>query len=115
MTDINENENHLSLLWEARAKPGKEDELRSFVAVAVTASRHDAGCIDYEAHEVEGQPGTFIIYERWVIRKALDAHFREPRMEHLIPQLEALIEGSIEGGIRFLRVIRPAQYVQPGS
>ena len=115
MTDINENENHLSLLWEARAKPGKEGELRSFVAVAVTASRHDAGCIDYEAHEVEGQSGTFVIYERWVNRKALDAHFRESRMEQLIPQLESLIEGSIQGGIRFLRVIRPTQGVQLGS
>jgi quinol monooxygenase YgiN len=102
-------ENHVSVLWEAQAKPGKEEELRSFVAVAVTASRHDAGCIDYEAHEVEGQPGAFIIYERWVSRKALDAHFQEPRMEGLIPQLEALIQGSIAGGIRLLKVIRPAQ------
>jgi quinol monooxygenase YgiN len=109
MTNVNDNENHLSVLWEATAKLGKEEELRSFVAVAVTASRHDTGCIDYEAHEVEGQPGTFIIYERWVSRKALDAHFQEPRMEHLIPQLEALIEGSIERGIRILKVIRPAK------
>ncbi|MDI6029149.1 putative quinol monooxygenase [Corticibacterium sp. UT-5YL-CI-8] len=96
------------VLWEAKAKPGREAEMKDFLAKAVTPSRHDAGCIDYEPHEMEGQPGTFVIYERWVSREALDAHLHAPRMQELVPQLLELMEGSIEAGIRLLRPFRPA-------
>lgn len=40
--------------------------MKAFLTRAVTPSRHDAGCIDYEPHEVDGQPGTFVFYERWI-------------------------------------------------
>ena len=95
------------VLWEARAKPGREAEMKAFLTAAVTPSRHDAGCIDYEPHELEGQPGTFVIYERWTSREALDAHLHAPRMQQLVLQLLELMEGSIEGGIRLLKPFRP--------
>ncbi|QTI50221.1 hypothetical protein JYK04_08097 [Streptomyces nojiriensis] len=44
-------------LCEAQAKSGKEASMKAFMTAAVTASRYDAGNIDYEAHRVEGQPG----------------------------------------------------------
>lgn len=96
------------VLWEAKAKPGREAETKEFLTNAVTPSRHDAGCIDYDPHEVEGQPGTFVIYERWISREALDAHLHAPRMQELVPQLLELMEGSIESGIRLLRPFRSA-------
>ncbi|MBU0557753.1 MAG: antibiotic biosynthesis monooxygenase [Alphaproteobacteria bacterium] len=102
-------ENTLTVvLWEAKAKPGREAEMKAFLTAAATPSRHDAGCIDYEPHEVDGQPGTFVIYERWISRDALDAHLHAPRMQELVPQLLELMEGSIEDGIRLLRPFRPA-------
>lgn len=96
------------VLWEARAKSGREAEMKAFLTRAVTPSRHDAGCIDYEPHEVDGQPGTFVIYERWISREALDAHLHAPRMQELAPQLLELMQGSIEDGIRLLQPFRPA-------
>ncbi|SIO95211.1 putative quinol monooxygenase [Vibrio spartinae] len=107
---INENETAVTVvLWEAKAKPGREADMKAFIANAVTASRHDAGNIDYEAHEVEGEPGVFIIYERWISRAALDAHLGAPRMQSLVPQLMDMMDGSIEDGIRILRSFRPAE------
>ena len=106
MSDV---ENTLAVvLWEARAKSGREAEMKAFLTRAVTPSRHDAGCIDYEPHEVPGQPGTFVIYERWISREALGAHLHAPRMQELVPQLLELMEGSIEDGIRLLQPFRPA-------
>jgi quinol monooxygenase YgiN len=99
----------VTVLWEARAKSGKEEEMKSFMTAAVTASRHDFGCIDYEAHEVDGDSGLFIIYERWINREALDNHLHAPRMEKLAPQLLELMDGSIQDGIRLLKPFRPAQ------
>jgi quinol monooxygenase YgiN len=100
---------YVTVIWETRAKAGKEAELKAFITGAVTPSRNDAGNIDYEAHEVEGQPGAFVIYERWETRELLDAHLSAPRMQELVPQMLDLIEGSIEDGITLLRPFRPAQ------
>jgi quinol monooxygenase YgiN len=100
---------YVTLIWQTRAKTGKEADLKAFITAAVTPSRNDAGNIDYEAHEVEGQPGSFVIYERWETREHLDAHLTAPRMQALVPQMVELIEGSIEGGVIFLRPFRPAQ------
>lgn len=100
---------YVTVLWDAKAKPGREADLRSFITAAVTPSRNDPGNIDYEAHEVEGQPGTFVIYERWESRQHLDAHLTAARMQELVPQMLELIDGSIEDGIRLIRPFRPAQ------
>ncbi|WP_231887476.1 putative quinol monooxygenase [Paenibacillus jamilae] len=107
---MNDTKNrYVTVLWEARAKAGREAEMKAFITAAVTPSRNDLGNIDYEAHEVEGKPGTFIIYERWEDQDALDRHLNAPRMQKLVPQLLELMEGSIEEGIRLLKPFRPAQ------
>ena len=101
-------EDFIAVIWEARAKPGCEAEMRSFLAAAVTQSRSDPGCIDYEMHEVTDAAGVFIAYERWVNRDALDKHLHAPRMREMVPHLLTLMEGSIEDGMRIIHSIRPA-------
>ncbi|MFD6289942.1 putative quinol monooxygenase [Streptomyces sp. NPDC060205] len=104
----NSKSGYITVLWEARAKAGKEAEMRAFVAAAVSPSRNDFGNIDYDAHEVEGEPGTIIIYERWVSRQALDEHLNAPRMKELGPQLLEVMEGTMEEAkFRILEPIRP--------
>jgi len=99
---------YVTVLWEARAKPGRGAAMKEFLTAAVTSSRHDAGNIDYEVHEVEQQPGTFVIFERWETRAALTDHLGAPRMRELVPQLEELTDGSVEDGLRLLVPLRPA-------
>ena len=99
---------YVTVIWEARARPGSEAAMKAFLIDAVTPSRHDAGNIDYDVHEVEGQPGTFVIFERWETRAALAAHLGAPRMRALVPQLQELMDGSVEDGLRFLTPLRPA-------
>ncbi|CAL9379161.1 putative quinol monooxygenase [Streptomyces werraensis] len=99
---------YVTVVWDAKAKAGREDDLKAFITAAVTPSRNDPGNIDYEAHEVEGRPGEFVIYERWETRAHLDAHLAAPRMRELVPRMLELIDGSIEDGIRLLRPFRPA-------
>lgn len=83
---MNDTRNHyVTVLWEARAKAGREAEMKAFMTAAVTPSRNDPGNIDYEAHEVEGQPGTFIIYERWDNRDALERHLNAPGCRNWFP------------------------------
>lgn len=107
---MSNNRNTLTVvIWDAKAKPGREADMKTFISRAVTASRHDEGCIDYEAHEVDDRPGSFVIYERWISRQAFEAHLRAPRMQKLVPELLELMEGSIEAGVRLLVPFRPAR------
>nr|WP_246058122.1 hypothetical protein [Paenibacillus illinoisensis] len=57
------NNRYVTVLWEARAKAGREAEMRAFMTAAVTPLRNDQGNIDYEAHEVEG-PAWYIYHLR---------------------------------------------------
>lgn len=98
---------YVTVLWRARAKAGREADLKAFITAAVTPSRNDPGNIDYEAHEVVGDPGAFVIYERWESRAHLDAHLGAPRMTELVPQMLELIDGSVEDGMTLLRPFRP--------
>ncbi|MGI4821653.1 MAG: putative quinol monooxygenase [Janthinobacterium lividum] len=100
---------YVTVIWEAQAKAGKAAEMKSLITGVITGARNEVGCLDYEAHEVEGQPGTFIIWERWENKAALDRHYSSAQMIEKIPQMMELIEGSIEAGIRFLNPFRPAQ------
>ncbi|WP_442845118.1 putative quinol monooxygenase [Leeuwenhoekiella sp. H156] len=101
--------NYVTVLWEAQAKVGRDAEMKSFITGVVTSSRYDQGCIDYEAYEVEGQTGKFIIFERWESTAALEGHLQSQRMVEKAPQLLEMMEGSIEEGIRLLQSFRPKQ------
>ncbi|UGU15469.1 antibiotic biosynthesis monooxygenase [Sinomicrobium kalidii] len=101
--------NYITVLWEARAKKGMEAQMKSFITGVITGSRNDPGCIDYEAHEVEGQRGIFIILEKWESKAALEGHLNCDRMKEKAPQLLEMMEGSIEDGIRLLQSFRPEQ------
>jgi quinol monooxygenase YgiN len=109
LTMIATPDGYVTVIWQTRAKAGKEADLKAFITAAVTPSRNDAGNIDYEAHEVDGKPGEFVIYERWETREHLDAHLGAPRMQDLVPQMLELIDGSIDDGITLLRPFRPAR------
>ena len=38
------------------------------------ASRQEPGCVNYIAHQVEGDPETVLIYEQYESQEALNAH-----------------------------------------
>jgi quinol monooxygenase YgiN len=105
---MSQAEDFVAVIWEARAKPGREAEMRSFLTAAVTQARNDPGCIDYEMHEVPDATSVFIAYERWVSRAALNGHLHAPRMKEMVPRLLTLMEGSIEDGMRIIQRMRPA-------
>ncbi|GAA3551839.1 hypothetical protein GCM10022222_39280 [Amycolatopsis ultiminotia] len=75
----------VTVLWEAQAKPGREAGMKAFMTDQITASRADAGNIDYEAHEVEGQPGVFISSSAGRPGKPSKATCRHPACRNWFP------------------------------
>ena len=95
------------LMYTAKAKPGKEEELRKFLVRLVTGSRHDPGNISYELHEVESEPGTFIFYEQWISQDLLDAHTETPGLKEFAARADELMGYPFEEGMKKLKKLRP--------
>lgn len=95
------------LLFTAKAKAGKEHELKKLLVGLVTGSRHDPGNISYELHEMEGKPGTFVFYEQWLTQDLLDAHTKTPPLEEFKARFGELCEGSFDESMQKLTKLRP--------
>lgn len=67
--------NKLTIIGRLKAKAGKESELQNALLDLVPLSRAEAGCINYDLHEVIDEPGLFLLYENWTDQAALDLHF----------------------------------------
>lgn len=81
----------LSLVAFLYAQPGKEDELAQRLLALVEHSRAEAGCINYDVHQSDGDPTVFVMYENWTERAALDLHFTMPYMREIAAVLPGLL------------------------
>ncbi len=95
------------LLYTAKAKPGKEHELKKFLVSLVTGSRHDPGNISYELHEVADDPSTFMFYEQWISEEALEAHTKTAPLQEFAARAGELMTHPFEAGMQKLKKLRP--------
>ena len=64
----------ISVTARARARPGKEAEVRRACLALVAPSRAEQGCINYDLHQSADDPGIFMFYENWESREDLERH-----------------------------------------
>ena len=64
----------LTVVAEIVAKPGKEEEVRMHLLGFVEPTRKEEGCVQYDLHVSNDEPGRFIFYENWTSEEALDKH-----------------------------------------
>jgi quinol monooxygenase YgiN len=101
-------EDGVVVYYTAKAKSGKERELREALTAGVTGSRYDTGCIIYELHEFTDEPATFFLYEQWTSQAALDAHLATEPLKKFQAIADQLIEGGFWAGMRHPEKLRPA-------
>ncbi len=74
-----------------KAQPGKEAQARERLTWLMESSRKDVGCIHYDMHVSQDDPGRFMLFELWESQALLDEHnesdhlveFREESAEYL--------------------------------
>jgi quinol monooxygenase YgiN len=66
--------------------------LKASVAI-IAGTRAEAGCLLYALHEDVHDPNSFLFYEEWQDRAAIDAHFAEA---HFLAFGEAIGDAVIE-------------------
>ena len=70
----------LSVVAELVAKPGKEDEVRRHLIGFVEPTRKEEGCVQYDLHESNEEPGRFFFYENWTSDELLQKHLASPHI-----------------------------------
>jgi len=68
------------------AKPGHEAALVAAQIAFVSVARQQPGCLLYDLHEDEDQPGSVLFFERWSDRASWDAHMAGAHMERFRAQ-----------------------------
>ncbi len=70
----------LTILAQITAAPGKEDLLRSELEKLVPVTRAEAGCLQYDLHADNENPGFFLFYENWESRELWQDHMKAPHL-----------------------------------
>ena len=76
----------LTILAQITAAPGKEDLVRTELEKLVPITRAEAGCIQYDLHVDNENPGVFVFYETWESRELWQDHMKAP---HLAAYMQA--------------------------
>jgi quinol monooxygenase YgiN len=85
----------LTVIAEIRAKSGQDAALRRQLRSLVAPTRAEPGCMAYDLHESNTEPGRFVFYETWKQEADLDAHFQTPHMMEFQARIPELVDGSI--------------------
>lgn len=87
----------LTVVAKLKVQPGKEAEFeracRSMIEYVKTAERDT---LSYVLHRARKDPTTFLFYERYSDRAALDVHTRSAQMAELFSTIGPLLDGAPE-------------------
>ncbi len=70
----------LTILAQITAVPGKEDLVRAELQKLVPITRAEQGCIQYDLHVDNENPGFFVFYENWETRALWQTHMSAPHL-----------------------------------
>ncbi len=86
----------VTVLARFKAKKGMEEQLKQAILACVAPTRAEAGCINYDLHQLSDDNGDLILYENWVSKKILEEHLEMPYLVKLKAQAGELCAEPIE-------------------
>ena len=95
MTDTSKQDVLGVVAW-VRAEPGAEDTVREALTAFVAPTLEEEGCIDYQLHAVNDDPGLFYFVEYWRSEEDLERHIASPHIRDGGAAVRHLIKESGE-------------------
>src|SRR5215218_7688915 len=86
----------LTVIATFEAKPRKADELRSVLTRLLEPTRKEAGCLNYDLHQLAENPAKFLFHENWTSKAHLEAHLQSAHIKALLPRVEEFCVGFPE-------------------
>jgi quinol monooxygenase YgiN len=85
----------LTIVADIHANPGKEDELAELLTSFVAPTRAEQGCVQYDLHRDDLDPGHFVFFEIWETRDLWQDHIASPHIAGSAEAREGLVASSI--------------------
>ena len=85
---------YVTVVAEITAKPGCEEELKNVLLSVVEPVRKEEGCIQYDLHVSNNEPGKFVFIENWESPEALAKHGQAEHMKALGAKAMTLVGGA---------------------
>ncbi len=74
------------------AKPGKADALKAVLTAAMSPTRRELGCYQYDLLVNAADPHEYCFVERWEHDKALDDHLATAHAKQMLADVEDLVD-----------------------
>ncbi len=74
------------------AKEGQRDFVRAEMLKVIEPTRAEEGCLQYDLHEDNITPNTFLFYERWSSQAAWEAHMQQPHLTNFSAAIGDAVE-----------------------
>ena len=79
-----------------QAKPGRATDLKKALHSLIAPTHQEAGCLNYDLHQLPEEPEKFLFYENWTSKAHLDAHLKNTHIQVLLPRMDELCVGMPE-------------------
>ena len=85
----------LTILAQITAEPGKEALVRAELEKLVPITRAEAGCLQYDLHVDNENPGFFVFYENWESRALWQTHMNAPHLAAYMAATEGAVANFV--------------------
>lgn len=82
----------LTILAQITAAPGNEDLVRMELEKLIETTRAEPGCIRYDLHADNANPGFFVFYEIWESHDLWQDHMNAPHLQAYLAATEGAVE-----------------------
>jgi quinol monooxygenase YgiN len=86
----------VTVIARVQARPGREEELRDELLSLLAPTRIETGCIDYDLHQSQEEPGLFLLFESWASREDLERHLESVHLRAFQRRAEGLLASPPE-------------------
>jgi quinol monooxygenase YgiN len=84
------------IIAQAKAQPGKSEELGKQLLELLKASRLQEGVLQYDLHRSTKDPDTWVMYEKYESQKLFEAHVASEPLQKFLSLAPDLVEGGLK-------------------
>lgn len=86
----------LTVITKFKAKVEKYEEAKRVLYSLVVPTLLREGCLQYDLHESQDEPGIFFLYENWADDESLAKHLKNDYNEDFRKKANALLQSPME-------------------
>ncbi|UCF39016.1 MAG: antibiotic biosynthesis monooxygenase [Acidobacteriota bacterium] len=79
-----------------KAKAGKEEATRKALMALIEPTRAEAGCINYDLHQLTDDSTVFVFHENWKTKEDLDQHLAKPHLVDFLGKVDELLAEPVD-------------------